>query len=611
MTDFNERPYENEKDKAITYIKGLLDQARLNNDVKAKKDINELEEILRLLDSKRYGLVWEQHAEKVEDNLNKEIPIFHEEKEFKLNKGEDNNYNFLLEGDNLYSLHLLKKALKAKIDVIYIDPPYNLGHDFKYNDKFVDKDDGYRHSKWLSFMEVRLKIAKDLLKDTGVIFISIDDTEVAQLRLLCDEIFGENNFMGTLIQDKKNSKNDSTNIQKNHDYILCYRRKELYQKSSKKKVRPNLIRRGIKKRKAYKDKNGRFYYIGDAITTRGEGGVLKKRNRLGYTVYYNPESENIIPLIDYDLKKALISDEVNEVYHHDKDLIKKGYYPVIPPKVRGQLGAWTWSIDNLKENINNIIVTSNKGKYTNIKKKIFVDPNKVKKDGNKLIYFQPTMENSKSIIEFSTNDGTKSLNDVMGKAGTFNNPKNVDMIKYLISLIPNKNANVLDFFAGSGTTAQAVLELNSEDNGNRKFFLCTNNENNICREVTYPRIKTVITGKRLDGSEYSHGLNTNLKYFKVDFVSKNNDDLEKSILENIRTLVELQNKVDINKSNIAIVITKKELEELNLVNVKKVYIRSRVRRMMIPEEQERYQNANVELINVPEEFFANEMEGLE
>lgn len=200
--NFIERPRKNAKDDAIQYVKSLLAQVREDN---RNEDIEKLEELVRLLHTKKYGLVWEEYAEIVEEEMKTKIPVFVEDTDRKIVGNPDSeDYNFLLEGDNLHSLHLLEKIHSEKIDVIYIDPPYNTGNkDFIYNDKIVDKTDGYSHSKWLSFMSKRLEIARNLLSDNGVIFIPIDDSEQAQLKLLCDEIFGESSYLNQISVNSK------------------------------------------------------------------------------------------------------------------------------------------------------------------------------------------------------------------------------------------------------------------------------------------------------------------------------------------------------------------------------------------------------------------------
>ncbi|VJO06767.1 metyl transferase [Streptococcus pneumoniae] len=154
----------------------MLKQARED---RRSEDVDKLENLARLLNTKKYGLVWEEHAEWVEEEMKTKIPVFVEDETKKIvGKPDSEDYNFLLEGDNLHSLHLLEKTHSGRIDVIYIDPPYNTGNkDFVYNDKIVDKNDGYSHSKWLSFMSHRLKIAKGLLSQIGVILVSIDENE--------------------------------------------------------------------------------------------------------------------------------------------------------------------------------------------------------------------------------------------------------------------------------------------------------------------------------------------------------------------------------------------------------------------------------------------------
>lgn len=205
------------REKMLEYLENLKE---LNND---DENIRAITEIENALNEKKYGLVWEEHSEKVDEELIHNIPIFVEDEERKITVDEKLPYNFLLEGDNLHSLKLLEKTHKGKIDVIYIDPPYNTGNkDFIYDDSFVDKTDGYAHSKWLSFMEKRLVIAKELLSNNGAIFINIDDNEQAQLKLLCDSVLGENNYITAIPWHNRTSIQNDTDISINHEYILVY-----------------------------------------------------------------------------------------------------------------------------------------------------------------------------------------------------------------------------------------------------------------------------------------------------------------------------------------------------------------------------------------------------
>ena len=191
------------RERMLEYLKKLKEQ---NNDDESIRAITEIE---NALNEKKYGLVWEEHSEQVDEMLEHNIPIFIENKNRKIVADKNQPFNFLLEGDNLHSLKLLVKTHKGMIDVIYIDPPYNTKNkEFVYDDTRIGLEDGYRHSKWISFMEKRLYLAKDLLTKDGAIFINIDENEVHQLKMLCDDIFGENNFvLSCNIKCIKNFKN--------------------------------------------------------------------------------------------------------------------------------------------------------------------------------------------------------------------------------------------------------------------------------------------------------------------------------------------------------------------------------------------------------------------
>ncbi|MDX9798830.1 MAG: site-specific DNA-methyltransferase [Bacteroidales bacterium] len=403
----------------------------------------------------------------------------------------DKTENIYIEGDNLEVLKILQESYLNKIKMIYIDPPYNTGNDFIYKDDFKKSIDelnleegnideqrnrlvansnssGRYHSDWLSMMYPRLKLARNLLTEDGVIFISIDDNEVHNLRKICDEIFGEVNFISTIIQNKQNAKNDTVNVQKNHEYILSYRKSVIYEDNGV-KIKPTIVSKSEKIRDVFEE-NGEYYYLNDSITTRGEGGTLKARPNLGYTVYYNPVNHDKIAECDYNISKAQTAQDYNDIYETNMDLITKGYVAIRPPKVRGQLGVWTWSLEKFNQNKKDIIITGKEGSFA-VKKRTFVSKESVQNINGNLQIVDYSITNVRSIWDYSTNDGTKLLNDVMNEANTFNNAKNLSMIKELISLVPNNNPIILDFFSGSGTTGHAVMQLNSEDGGNRKFIM--------------------------------------------------------------------------------------------------------------------------------------------
>ena len=400
----------------------------------------------------------------------------------------DNTENLYIEGDNLEVLKLLQETYLGKIKMIYIDPPYNTGNDFVYEDDFAQSTDEYLansgqfdedgnrlvknldsngrfHTDWLNMIYPRLKLAKDLLSDDGVIFISIDDNEQENLSKLCDEIFGAGNKIGPIIQNKQNAKNDTVNIQKNHEFILVYRKSAITEGTKLKAT----LKRMVTTYKEVIEENSRFYYLNDAITTRGEGGTLNTRPNLGYTIYYNPETGDFFAKQDYDIQLARNENIEDKVYHTDTELIRKGYVAVRPPRVRGRLGCWTWSLDKFNAEKDSIVISGKPGAYT-VRKRTFVDSSNVKCEGGKLVYASVVGANSRSILDFSTNEGTNALS-LLINGNVFNNPKNLEMIKYLISLIQDPNAYILDFFSGSATTAHAVMQLNAEDGGHRKFIM--------------------------------------------------------------------------------------------------------------------------------------------
>lgn len=440
--------------------------------VKYIEDINEL-------NNGKYGLVWdrEKEPEIIVEECNRYIPILKEIEDKRLYN--DGSNNILIEGDNFHSLEVLNYTHKESIDVIYIDPPYNTGNkDFMYNDKFVEFEDGYRHSKWLNFMEKRLKLARPLLKETGSILLSIDDNEFAQLKLLCDKIFGDHNYIGTFIINSAPNGRDYGAMAKQHEYCLFYAKniKKMYFKKIKDKD----------KKFTYKDQIGGFNI--HPLYNSNVAFTPENRPKLYYPFYVNPRKNENDDFYQISLKK------------------KKGYVEVYPPvSAKGDAQfVWRWGREKSSMYLNQEIMGHKVGEEFRIVQKM--------RHSEKLI---------RSLLNdtgYSTRRGTAELEDVLGKK-TFLYPKPKNLIKVLIEATCPEEGVVLDFFAGTGTTGQAIIELNNEDDFNRRFILCTNNENNICEDITYPRLKTIISGKRMDESIYSNGLKGNIRYYKTDFVN--------------------------------------------------------------------------------------------
>lgn len=445
-------------------------------------------------------LTWQGKAQVKLHHLDVPFHLLNKQYDFHAAAGSPDNRsdNILIHGDNLLALKSLLPEFGGKINCIYIDPPYNTGEEkWVYNDNVNDPrikkwlgevvgkegEDFSRHDKWLCMMYPRLKLLKQLLAEDGVIFISIDDNEQACLKLICDEIFG-GGFIGCFVHNKLNSKNDRTNIQKNHEYILVY-----YKRNSSSPI--DIVSVANDKIKEVFEENGEFFYLNDTITTRGDGGELNARPNLGYTIYYNPETKKSIAVVDYDVERAKISNHLNEIYTDDFNLINQGFIPIRPPQVRGKLGCWTWSLEKFNSNNKNILIKETKNSYR-VHKRTFVEKRNVESIGNSLVYRMTNRINARSILEFSSSNGVLVLNEIMGQRGVFKYPKNVSMIEYLICLIDNPNALILDSFSGSGTTAHAVLSLNQKDGGNRRFIGVEMMD--YAENITAERIRRVING---------------------------------------------------------------------------------------------------------------------
>ena len=478
---------------------------------------DELSYLINLVNTKKYGLVWEDKREDVEVLLRTQLPVLREvvekrilakdlPQEFKpvvskeetlfsstenqcnndnqVNKSSDNvaaPNHILIEGDNLHALTALSFTHEGKVDVIYIDPPYNTGNkDFKYNDSIVDKEDSYRHSKWLSFMDKRLRIAKRLLSEKGVIFISIDDNEQAQLKMLCDEVFSEINFVDNIIWEKVFApKNDAKYFSASHDFILVIAKNKL----------------------------------------------LWNRNLLPRTEEMNARYSNP----DKDKRGSWTSGDCSvKTYSANTD------YPITTPSGR--------------------IVNPPKGYCWRFNKEKFQELVK-----DKRIWFGTKGENVPRFKRFLTDvqdglvpitiwkkeeaghnqDAKQEMNAVLHDVQlVFDTPKPTKLLNRILKISTKKDKPyiILDFFAGSGTTLHATMQLNAEDGGNRQCILVTNNENNICEEVTYERNRRVIQGYKNIKGEWVGGLtNNNLRYYKSEFVPSAKTDVNRRRLTQLST----------------------------------------------------------------------------
>jgi adenine-specific DNA-methyltransferase len=456
--------------------------AKKNYEGWSKPDL--IKEIKKLEKRKKYGIVWEDKSEDVAKRCQNELPVLEENTKREIKRDAEKPFNILIEGDNYHTLSVLNYTHKGNIDVIYIDPPYNTGNKtWRYNNNYVELEDSFRHSKWLSFMEKRLKLAKNVLKKTGSIVISIDHCELFNLGALCDEIFGENNRLGVVaVVHKSEGRNQEKFFSTSHEYMLVYAKNKNYVHFKKALLDPK-----IKASFDREDSKGKYKLKNYLRSGGGDHNLRKNKPHFFYPIYVNRD------LKDITLEK------------------KKGYYEVLPITSSGQERTWKTIKKTFLKSLKNEEIVAEKDKRGKVQ--IF---GKYREDKGQLIktyWMDPKYH--------AIHHGTKVLENIMGSK-LFDYPKSIYLVMDILKVMSSKNAVVLDFFAGSGTTAQSVLELNEEDGGNRKYILCTNNENKICEEVCYPRIKKVINGYKGNG-----GLKSNLKYFRTDFVDAKPTDRNK------------------------------------------------------------------------------------
>jgi len=462
-------------------------------------------EIEQLKKRKKYGIVWEEQEEKFDKDTIGKLPVLKEVKNREIKTDKNSPVNLLIEGDNYHSLSVLNYTHEKSVDVIYIDPPYNTGNrDFIYNDSYVDREDAYRHSKWLSFMAKRLKLAKNVLKGKGIIFISIDDNEMPQLKLLLDDIFGEQNFLSNIKLKVKAAAGvgQESFLFDICEYVLVYAKDASLVTNNKPQIEEPIT----------SDTTSTYNKILKSFGSEKEikkisGGIVGE-----IKVYQHNDFEiETIPSLKRDMPTYYRNFEKIFRTTNPQGGLMKRVMPQLP-----------------KKGLVSIEYIPSKGRSKGERFRYYFF------NGSLLVWLKDTAlkdEETKEVKKLVKNSNLWLENMHQGIAGEgdidfHNGKKPVKLIKKLIELHPNhKNAVILDFFAGSGTTGEAVLEMNKNDGGNRQFILGTNNENNIATDICHPRLKNVIRGYKKRPV-----LGGNLKYFKTAFVDATPTDDNKKKL---------------------------------------------------------------------------------
>lgn len=625
------------RDNMISFLEELK---KSHNDDESIRAFNEIENQLR---EKKYGLVWEEHSEEVDELLEENIPVLIADKERRLCKDESKPWNFIIEGDNLQALYLLEKTHKGKVDCIYIDPPYNTGaHDWKYNNNYVGKEDEYRHSRWLSMMKARLSIAKELLNPkNSVLICTIDEREYLHLGCLLEELFpnARKQMISSVINVKGVAKEKEFSRTNEFIYIIQF--------GSSAVAKLNLTNEWLGNVKSSGKENVRL----GGLMRSGTDSHREDSPGCFYPIFFD-KNDNFIRVGDVcppGVDRHSIAHNRNE-------------YPIWPIHKDGTEGRWMYNPQGLNRLIKQGYVFW--GKRQGEKMGVSYAPKGVQKkieeglfkvsgyndDGSVIIddsnYNATYVPGSQWAISShnATEYGTKIIQAMIGNRFSF--PKSLyavrDTVKFFVANKPN--AVVLDFFAGSGTTLHAVNLLNAEDGGNRKCILVTNNEisedeekefkkqgikkgdkeweeRGVAKYVTWPRTICSIEGKDIDGNPLkgnyldsdipmSEGFKANVKYLKCDWIPRKPEDylLSNALCLHIKELIELQMAKEVdNKKNILILNKQDYIKYIeknkNINEIENIWLNSNV----ILNSKELKELKKIGYKYIPREYFSQEL----
>ena len=455
----------------------------------SKYDGLENADLIRLLErrdrERQLGLVWERDDLESDQAVNDDFVAL--TLDATLSHGDAPWDNLIIEGDNFDALRALRMTHAGRVRCIYIDPPYNTGNrDFVYNDRFVDKTHRFRHSLWLEFMYRRLMLARDLLSDDGVIFVSIDDNELFRLGMLMDRVFGVENKLACFAWQTDGNFDNQAKIKICHEYVLAYTpRPDLF--PMPKVVDPNIGEDSKLHRPEIRNtivKNGPKNPVCEIVLPAGfpatfESGSIAAR-------------QDKWPQIDREIR-------VSNWRTEDSVVLKSGWANrgICQSFIDGGL----MPIQDSKGQATRFVLTES-GAVENVKQR--AEPSHV-------ISVLRNLGNTQA-------DGAMLAE--MGIAFTY--PKPVSMIRYLLSIVDDKEAITLDFFAGSGTTAHAIAKLNREDGGRRRFILVSSTETtieepdkNICRDICAKRVRNVLAGYSTTKGANVKGLGGSFAYLRA------------------------------------------------------------------------------------------------
>ena len=535
-----------------------------------KKEL--IQEIDDLKKRKKYGLIWKDIPEDVVEKCKKEFPFLEEVENKKIISNKSALTNLLIEGDNFHSLACLNYTHNKKIDLIYIDPPYNTGaRDWMYNNNYVVEEDPYKHSKWLSMMSNRLKLAKNLLSPRGVLICTIDKYEQPRLQLLLEDIFFDYEIVCiTIVHNPAGTQGKNFSYTNEFAFFIFPKNGQYIAKTTREK---------------------------DLESSFRDWGPISLRSHAKNCFY---------PIVIKDMKILSFGDVCKDNFHPKSSNTnnKNGTISVFPITKDGEEKKWVFSRQNVEKIKDQLFIKKDKNQFTIYRKK------------NEASY-KTVWEDKKFYANIY---GSNLLNQIIKSNFPF--PKSLyATMECIKAAIHNKeNSIILDFFAGSGTTGHAVLQLNKEDNGKRRFILCTNNENGIAEKVTYERIKKVIKGyKNLKNkNKIVEGLEGNLRYFKLSFLpSEITDQSKKSFSKRMKSIIctkeDTFNKVfensdysifnNQNKYTVLIFNTSNLDEIKNKISNYKSYIKVYIFSLSNETYDDDFANIhNLEVIPIPEEL---------